>query len=125
MFLIFRYSAMLLSSLKLPVREEFIQTFDELGDNFCCKKRLRWYTNRVLETCLYEGYVRQTLLLSSSDKQLDLEASSVTPLSLGNLSGILFLILFGLLLALIVFLIELFYASFVKMCPRTATFFLT
>lgn len=89
-----------------------------LRNSFCCKKKLRWYTNRIFETGLYESYLRQTSMMSFSDRHLELEAPPFTPLSLRNMGGIFFILLFGLLLAVTVFVMEicLFYWENVIYC---------
>lgn len=86
---------------------------------FCCKKKLQWFINRIMETGLYEGYVRQTSLKCSSDRPLEFEGSSITPISLANLSGIFFFLLFGLISALIVLLIEILHIKIQKVCFKT------
>lgn len=78
--------------------------------SFCCKKKLRRYINRIMETGLYESYVRQTMMESASDRPLESEASLVTSLSLEHLRGAFLLLLFGLLFSLIVLLIEILYS---------------
>lgn len=74
---------------------------------FCCKKKLHWSLNRVVECGLYTHYIKQLIIQKMFDKPFERTDSPIRSLSIEDLKGIFYFLSFGLLLAFIVLLFEI------------------
>lgn len=80
-----------------------------VSKTFCWIDELRRFTNRMVESGLYNYYRQQRITRAVFDRTFEMEDSPVRPLSLHNLKAIFYILAYGLLLAFIALLFEMYY----------------
>ncbi|KAG8172641.1 hypothetical protein JTE90_018085, partial [Oedothorax gibbosus] len=70
-----------------------------VSKTFCCKKELRWHINRIIETGEYKKCWSRALLKAFNDRPLEVDQSSIRPLSLYDFKSMFYFLIGGLAFA--------------------------
>ena len=79
-----------------------------VSKTFCCTNELRWHLNQIVETGVYKTYLDRVLIKTLFDRPLELEEPPIRALTLYDFKSMFYFLIFGLTLAGLVLLREIF-----------------